>query len=386
MSAVRSSTFDSSSDPSSAVSDEAASQTGSGADAHTPKLDSDALRAVSEEISRDFASQIEQTALVLYDRDPAHLQAQWYVTPEELAWARGAFPGGGAGVRQVLRLCRLDQDGRSEVVASAYQRTGRLEREGLEGFPLPEEGTEYECELGLESDGGGWLMLARSNRIRLTDRTLPSSAFEPVPINLPVQSAEQGNATKYQDLETIPVEAALAAGGEPLYPVFPNLEPEEMRAPERPFPAEELLGKAQAPDQKPGYPSGPAQQTAPDLQPGGGSVEAALASMPPPLLPSSQGQPGKPGGLPGALYDPRAALSSAALRGVPPPGLGMEIEAELIVRGRTHPGSTVELFGYLVPVGEDGRFYIRRPVEDPKLLSLATIRGPKPGQGDPESE
>ena len=51
-------------------------------------LDGAELRALSEAISRDFAPQLEHTALVLFDRDPEHLQAQWYVTPEELAQAR----------------------------------------------------------------------------------------------------------------------------------------------------------------------------------------------------------------------------------------------------------------------------------------------------------
>jgi len=127
--------------------------------------DAQALRALAEEISCEAAPQLEETALVLYDRDPEYLQAQWYVTSETLAEARRLFPGNGSGLRRVLRLCRLDQDGRTEIVASISQGSGALESAGEDSFALPGDSAEYSCELGLESDTGGWLLLARSNRV-----------------------------------------------------------------------------------------------------------------------------------------------------------------------------------------------------------------------------
>ena len=88
------------------------------------------LCTLAKEISREFEPRLEQTALVLYGRDPEHLQAQWYVTPQTLAEARGLFPGDGSDLRQVLRLCRLDQDGRGEVIASIPQKTDTLPGSG----------------------------------------------------------------------------------------------------------------------------------------------------------------------------------------------------------------------------------------------------------------
>jgi len=200
--------------------------------------DAQGLRALAEEISREFAPRLEQTALVLYDRDPEHLQAQWHVTTQALAEARDLFPGDGADLRQVLRLCRLDQDGRAEVIASTPQGAGASREAGQNDFALHGDGTEYVCELSLESDAGGWLLLARSNRIR------PGPRIAPAPDAGQARHAGDGMARGPDGFE---VEAALAAVGGPLHPVFPNLEP-DAPPPGHPAPLGEALDQTRPRD------------------------------------------------------------------------------------------------------------------------------------------
>jgi len=359
----------------------------SGTEASASELDPQALRALSQKISRDHAPQLEHTALVLYDRDPEYLQVQWYVTLEELAQARSAFPGEGVDLRQVLRLRRLEEDGRAQIVASVRKGVGESAGEGQEGFALHGDGAEYECELGLESDTGGWLVLARSNRVALAHGNLPSpQRIGPLPGDSQATSVPNGNGEWPYGREDIPVEAALAAEGEPLYPVFPSLEPKNFRPSGRSPAAEEMPRKVQTGDWGRQFPGDSFQQPAGDRQYATRAPpDAIFASMPPPLLPSSTA-PESPPDLLDAFYDPRAALSSAAPRGVQWSASDMDIHAELIVQGRARAGSVIELFGHRVSVGADGRFYIRRPIEDPMLLSLVVGARPTSGPGDPEPE
>jgi hypothetical protein len=70
-------------------------------------------------------------------------------------------------------------------------------------------------------------------------------------------------------------------------------------------------------------------------------------------------------------YDPRAALSSAALRGSVGKLAELDMRAELVVHGRARPGALIDLFGLSIRVGEDGLFSVRCSVADPKILSLA---------------
>jgi hypothetical protein len=359
----------------------------SGSGARESDLDPLALRALSQKISRDYSHQLEHTALVLYDRDPEYLQAQWYVTPEELAQARSAFPGEGADLRQVLRLRRLEEDGRAQIVASVRKGGAESAGEGQEGFALHGDGAEYECELGLESDTGGWLVLARSNRVALPNGNVP-----PPQRIQPLSGESQATAAPNRDgdwpceHEDIPVEAALAAVGEPLYPVFPSLEPKILRPSGHSLAAEEAPGQRPTEGWRQQFPDDALQQPARERQYATRvSPDASLASMPPPLLPSSTA-PGSPADLLGGCYDPRAALSSAALRGVQWSASDLDIQAELIVQGRARAGSLIELFGHRVSVGDDGRFYIRHPIEDPMLLSLVVGARPISGPGDPEPE
>ena len=253
--------------------------------------DAQALRALAEEISRTAAPRLEATALVLYDRDPGYLQAQWYVTPQALAEARRLFPGDGTALRQVLRLCRLDQDGRTEIVASISQGSDALEGAGEDGFALPGGSAEYSCELGLESDAGGWLLLARSNRVRLADRQRSPSRTAPATDSPQAWNASLATAEQPKEVEDVPVEAALAAVGSLLHPVFPNLELDDAPIPgEYPVPLEKAPDPARLQDREPEYPPGVpsylvSYRESDDAPPG---YSAPLAEAPQPEAPKQE--------------------------------------------------------------------------------------------------
>lgn len=308
-------------------------------------LDHERLRTLSAEINRRFPLQLDDTALVLYDLDPEHLQVQWFVTPDDFSSARGAFPGASADLRQVLRLCRLDGEGKTEVVDRVVAVASASTLQGHHRFAPERFGAEYECELGLESGDGGWLMLVRSNRARLAGRSPLEPGDAPEADRTRVPGPE--GAAEPCDRQAHPVEPALAADGEPLYPVFPS----------------------------------PDSGTAPSALPAGDA-----AAMPPPLLPSTRypGQSATAASLP--LYDPRAALSSAELHGAARERADVEIRAELVVQGSATPGALVELFGLTLKAGEDGRFSLRYPVADPLILSLALGGHPVARADDAEPE
>lgn len=349
------------------------------------ELDAEALRVISDEIDRDFGTELKRSALVLYDLDPTHLQAQWYVTPQQVGQALSAFPGSPSELTQVLRLCRLDRDGRTQVVETSRQGRGSEPCRGHESFRLAKGAASYECELGLESGAGGWLLLVRSNRIQVASPAVPPPA-----IGFPFGEiqASRPSGILVDEFQEMPVEEALAAVGETLDPLFPNTGPViDPLAWQRASASAEVPGRQDSvatvalalPD------SAPESAT----EAGGAATEPlswASGGMPPPLLPSDQDRERRTTDMPGPLYDPRAALSSAALRGSHSDGNDLEVWAELVVQGKGRPGARVELFGLPVRIGSDGRFCVRRAVDAALLLSVAPGRDLSPKPVDPDAE
>lgn len=357
---------------------------GLGADPSKTGLDAQTLRLLAAEIAQDFAPELGCTALVIYDTDPAHLQAQWNLAPEDVAHAFDAFPKDPPDLRQVLRWCRLGPDGQSQVVATSYQGKGPAPSWGQEGFTLPGIGGAYECELGLESADGGWMLLVRSNRIQLAVAACPTP--EPGTSDGEAQTRGQ-RQIRADEAPQVAVEAALAAVGETLDPVFPNpglvIDPASLRCslpktdPHRDGPR----------DQVPQTPLDPIREPAPGNGSGyAGSLLPTTERMPGPQLPLDPNSGLQAGMMPGPLYDPRAALSSAALRVHAPWGNDLKVQAELVVHGAGQPGARVELFGLPVRLGADGRFAVRRTVDAALLLSLARGLPSAPVPGDRDAE
>jgi len=78
------------------------------------------------------------------------------------------------------------------------------------------------------------------------------------------------------------------------------------------------------------------------------------------------------------FYDPRAALSSPELSRPLPGAPAVELHAEIRVWGRAAPGILIDVFGLRIETGPDGRFFLSRAVDDPKLLTrvLTDPQGP----------
>lgn len=357
-------------------------------DGHEP--DHERLRALSTEINHRFPPQLDHTVLVLYDLDPEHLQAQWSILPEDFSNACGAFPGGPADLRQVLRLCRLDGEGRAEEV---HRDVTAARASMLQGHRIlaPEQlGAEYECELGLESENGGWLMLVRSNRARLAGQQNPKDpGYAGETDQVHARAAERKGFADSDNSGDRQVEPALAADSAPLHPVFPS----PGSADDTPAVRRSLASAKPGDDSLGGRDSGPVapanvrdtsdskRWAVPSAPPAYDSV-----AMPPPLLPSTQylAQSEPDASLP--RYDPRAALSSAALRGSVGKLAELDMQAELVVYGCARPGAPIDLFGLNIRAGENGLFSFRCPVTDPKILSLALCGYPAARPCDAEQE
>jgi len=372
---------------------------GASGDREPPPPDAAALRAVAEAIVKEFPLVSEDTALVFYEVDPEHLQAQWQLNPRDLERARGLFPPEARAVRAELRLRRIRADGAAELVTSVPCDLAAPDFTAGARFSLRNDAAQYETELGLASEDGGWVALVRSNRTQLPPLAARpfSKVGTPAPVaggrvqlapevtaDEPRQGAEdtrvEGSvgtgppAAKasspaeetphpwHQDWAAGsaywegPVEPALAAEAPALLPVFPNpLAPgEEGAGPEISHATSAFL--ASDAGEAEGTPAGEAL-----TEPG------EWAKLPPPLLPSSvpEGQQDFP------LYDPRTALSSHSIQDLPAPSEDMEVHAELLIYGRAAPGREIDLFGHRLQVGPKGSFFLRRAVDDGRVLALA---------------
>lgn len=341
--------------------------------------DADALSRVADEITDRFASRIDRSALVLYDLDPSHLQVQWYVSPPAVEKGLGVFGGEASGPRQVLRVCRVDSDGRSRVVESVVLGGGADPCSGQRDFTADPGEAELECEIGLESRDGGWLLLERSNRIRMQGGRSGVAGAAPV---APGDAVEEPPAPDHGKPAAFEVEPALAAAGQPLHPVFPN--PGRAAAPP---PATDA---AAPPDRPNGSGDGRpvhAGNGAGLPRAGGQSARSAAKdgdALPPPLLPSDPTRGAAAGDLAAPLYDPRAALSSAVFGGGRQWAADIEAAVEVVLRGRGRPGARVDLLGMPVRVETDGQFVVRRTVDAALLLSIA--RGPRAAHEPSSSE
>lgn len=349
--------------------------------------DLERLRALSLEINRRFPPRLDHTVLVLYDLDPEHLQVQWSILAEDLAKACGAFPCGPADLRQVLRLCRLDGEGRAEVVDRDVTMASASTLHGHRCLAPEEPDAEYECELGLESTDGGWLMLVRSNRVRLAGPKPMEQGDAEEADRAHTLGAEGEGSADLDKLGRRQVEPALAADGESLYPVFPSPSTAddvpaawlEVAISRSGADAPENLGTEAPPNsgERSYPPPGPVQSVPPAHD---------SAAMPPPLLPSTQHLAQSPSDTSLPRYDPRAALSSAALHGAAGKPAELDMQAELVVQGCARPGALIDLFGLSIRVGEDGLFSVRCPIADPVILSLALGGHPAAPPRGPEQQ
>lgn len=314
------------------------------------------------------------TGMVLCAVGSRRLQARCELVPDDLRHAREAFPRDVEDVRVVVRLWRVSDNGSREEAAIAPWGTKTSGLQGEVCFELHDDGGLFESELGLESADGGWILLARSSPVRQSPATVVGSP-------LVTEDDERKGGEGELDLA---VEAALAAADQPLEPRFPD--------PVRDG-GDEATRSAPPLDATAAVPVGGVallvQAPASELTRAGRRTDErslpapahheteALGPLPPPMLPSSRDAALPAGAAPMTCYDPSRAGSAGERPGGPGQRSGMEVHADLLIYGSASPGTLIELFGRNLRVGADGRFSVRRPLEDPFPSAWVVGRGNK---------
>ncbi len=300
------------------------------------------LRAISDEIAKEFPLTGERSRVVLMDVDPYWLHAYWNLCPESLQRAQADFAAAGQKIHLVLRFRELS-DQEADVHHSGtlpleafdqelWDARGRVEVEVRGG------GGRYQAELGLTAADGGWRSLAHSNSVQMPPAgpfPEPGMATLNIAAELPLEDTaeEGGNSLASVITEGLPMadDPSLRAGpAEVLEPEFPNPASLE-RAPAGQLAVLQRVGPEVSP--------------APDVY-----FEAA----------------GFPDLAATAKCFSSAALSSSALG-------ELEIHSELHIHGRARPGRELFLFGRRIPLASEGTFDVRR-VLDPESLLQPLLR------------
>lgn len=269
-----------------------------------------------------FPVPANRTEIVLYAGEPGELWLHWYLHADDLATAGAGFPAAEGQPAPVLRVLRVRGEGMRELVAERRPRLAGPGGGGQTGFSVGPDPGAFEAELGLNNGGGGWLLLARSNRF-----------VHAAGIGLDVSVSGPGeDATRSSD-PTLECPKAQPKSGSPF------IDPATSVAQASSVSVGEGLGS----------------RDAVSAGEGGGVSLAPLAGA---------AEPGE-GPIPVSLYGRPV---------VPAPRL--QIEAELRIRGWAAPNSEIDLFGYPYRVGPGGRFELVLKVEDPALLTQALALHP----------
>jgi hypothetical protein len=304
--------------------------------------------------------------IVLLPRDPAWLFAYWNLTYEYKEAARAA--GGRVLALRLFDVTDVEFDG-SNAHAGYEHECAEWARSWY--LPVPAPGREYIVEIGYRG-GEEWYPLARSKRVavpsdqpstwvqsefvtigfdedlrevrdRLPDSLGPADA--PTALPVPQTIFDDG------DLRILVGGPFFNPSGVPGWPLFSHA-----------LMAGELAGSLQLPGSLGQLPGSLGQL------PGSlGQLPGSLGQLPPGHLAGSLGyRPGVPLGAPGALgteLDGRiAAGEPVTLENATQPML--QAAVELVVSGRSYPGTEISIAGRPIPVGPDGAFSLRVSVPE----------------------
>ncbi len=313
------------------------------------------LDAAPLELAREFPNELEGTRLSLYDAGHGEMRAHWRLERNDLERAGASFRSGDGGTRLVVRLRRLRDGARGELAGEARVDRAAATDSGEAGFRLDPDNALYLAELGLVNGAGGWLMLARSNRLynpvpvrlsfpeRTPDVELGADTAGP-PISRP---AWQMGATTANSLPPDSLNARALEGA--------PLATSPVRMPE-PFERAPSVGEEDVASRIPGNaPHAEDARRAGDM----GSVPATPLSADPNTV--------RWGPISPPTYE------NGTLRAA-----GLELDAELRVHGRAPPNTDIDLFGHPFRVGPGGRFLLVLPIADPELLRKALDLNPPP--------
>lgn len=298
-------------------------------------------------LAREFPNELEGTRLSLYDAGHGEMRVHWRLERNDLERAGASFRGGGGRTRLVVRLKRLGDGGKGEPAGEARIDRAVATDSGEAGFRLDPDNALYLAELGLVNGSGGWLMLARSNRL-----------YHPIPVRLSFPETTR--------------DLGLSAAGPPVSrPTWRMAAPTV--SPDAPFSESGALGTS--PNREPESPafapvaadrdgSARTHGTTPQSDQAGTAADTKWVPEEPP-------RPDPDAVRWGPISPPtyQNGTSRAA---------GLELDAELRVHGRAPPNTEIDLFGHPFRVGPGGRFLLVLPVSDPELLKQALDLNPPP--------
>ncbi|WP_200375193.1 hypothetical protein [Thiocystis violacea] len=320
-----------------------------------------------------FPLAADGTRLVLYPGAPGELRVSWSLRANDVVSHGAGFPVEDGRPEAVLRLTRFRYDGGGELAQETRLRPSGIGGHGDLSFGIGDDYSRFEAELGLVNGEGGWLLLARSNRLQharglgldgigFGARSDPAGlesgvADQPaqsIPFDwgaAPVSTKSTGIASAAGPWETHEArsgdgvqtgaweDSSLIVGGEP--PIAWNGD----RNAQTP-----ALSGLDAQDPAPSPIPGQNLRAESDFN-GSSAKNATVAAFRIPVL--SYGKP-------------------------PASGNDLVIEAELRILGWAAPNSEIDLFGHRYRVGPGGRFQFVLRVDDPDLLRRALAQHPPP--------
>lgn len=305
----------------------------------------------------EFPLALETTSLVLYPGAPEELRVRWSLRADDFVSYGAGFPADSSRPEAVLRLRRLCPWGGAETAHEIRLRLHGIGGDGDAGFRVDRDYAQFEAELGLINDDGGWLLLARSNRLQHATgiglESLGSAAW----------AARRGDERRGA---SPPVSSGDACSALPVAAAPESVGPSSLESrgiSESSAPRRELLRISE------GRPSSEADT------PGSPHAESAGRGEP---MAAGDGAERIDGPLSGGNAKPAAFSAPTLVYGKPAPMMtpGLQIEAELHIRGWAPPNSEVDLFGHRYRVGPGGGFQLVLKVDDPDLLKRALASHP----------
>jgi hypothetical protein len=289
--------------------------------------------------------------LRLVPTGPGRVEIRWSV--EMAAWARldAEFPGSAGVTRPMLRVGLVASNGQTQEVLGKELENPTAACDGVLVVPNCRPG-EYEAELGLATDDGGWLMLVRSARQQLSRPAARGrTEAQPSPPASAAHEPDRPSTRRWLQQPPRPDEAerSAAARGVERRSVLPSEGGGAATAP----PPFQPSGWGLLPEGLGASPEEPAERS-------GSRPVAASGEEAPALLPPHWGR------------GPAAAGYGVASNA---PG-ALQVRAEVLIYGSGPPGAVVDLYGRSLTIGPGGAFSLRFAITDPDLLRRALAQAP----------
>ncbi len=299
----------------------------------------DELRALGEQVNREFPLRLDQPGLQLIDVDPWHLHVYWNQpkTSVETTLAEMAGPG---EAQLVLRFRDIPLSGSATEGLHPTVHAFDIPIQAAAGqmqVRAPSPGHCYEVELGVTAMDGGWRMLARSRQV-----CMPRQAPLRQTAGLSVELDWRAQAEPRPGLVSPSAENS----------VLPALDPS-------------LDGDFDS-ELKPEFPNTaplPSFRT-PELQPQGDTLR--LADM---ALEEEHGMPESALGS-GRNTSSRAGHASSYTN-------AFELRTQLYLSGHAEPGRIVEIYGLQMTVDERGDFDLLKDLDPDNPLIALLLQPPK---------